>query len=160
MIRVLASKLLKILLFPVLFLVTAGVLAQPLTKAQLQKLDALVKESPVFSRSFTGFALFDPVGGQTLYAKDADKYFTPASNTKLFTFYTALRVLGDSMPVLRYAYQDGMLIFQGTGNPMLLHPDFPDQSQALPFFTDCYPAFSLFRGEFQNGSFWPGVVLG
>lgn len=156
MIRVLASKLLKILLFPALFLGTAGALAQPLTKQQLQKLDALVKESPVFSRSFTGFALFDPVGGQTLYAKDADKYFTPASNTKLFTFYTALRVLGDSMPVLRYAHQDGMLVFQGTGNPMLLHPDFPDQSQALPFLQAATQPLAFSGANFKTDHFGPG----
>lgn len=106
--------------------------AQHRTPARnLKALDTKVRESPVFSRFFTGFALYDPESASMIYQKDASKYYTPASNTKLFTLYTALKVLGDSMPVLRYGMRDQLMVVQGTGNPLLLHPDFEDKLQGL-----------------------------
>jgi D-alanyl-D-alanine carboxypeptidase/D-alanyl-D-alanine-endopeptidase (penicillin-binding protein 4) len=73
-------------------------------------------------------ALYDPVRKQTLIQHNADKPFTPASNTKLFSFYLGLSTLADSLPTLRYIVQGDSLIFWGTGNPLLLHPDLPDTS--------------------------------
>ncbi len=99
-------------------------LTQPLSRTERRTLQQLVVDSPVFSRSFTGFALFDPAAGNWLYTYQADRYFTPASNTKIFTLYTALRVLGDRVPVLHYGLAGDTLLFWGAANPMLLHPDF------------------------------------
>ena len=81
-----------------------------------------------FTDHFTGFALYDPVGKQTLMAHNADKGFVPASNTKLFSFYAGLLTLQDSLPALRYVVRGDSLIFWGTGNPLLLNPDLPDTS--------------------------------
>jgi D-alanyl-D-alanine carboxypeptidase/D-alanyl-D-alanine-endopeptidase (penicillin-binding protein 4) len=117
------AKLLKILLVAAILLpvIASG---QALTKKQQDALDKLVRQSPVFAKMFTGFALYDPAGKINLYQKDADKYYTPASNTKIFTLYTGLRVLGDSLPVLRYSQQAPFTVLQGLGYPLLFHPDF------------------------------------
>ncbi len=85
--------------------------------------------SSVFSKIFTGFMLADPESGAILFEEQADKYYTPASNTKLWTYFLAQRILGDSMPALRMLERGDTLIIQGAGNPMLLHPDF----EQLPF---------------------------
>ncbi len=68
-----------------------------------------------------GFALYDPATKEMVLEKDADKYFTPASNTKLFTFYAGLKITPDSIPSLRYVERGDSLIFWGTGDPSLLH---------------------------------------
>ena len=82
-----------------------------------------VAESPVFGQSFTGFALYDTERDEMVYEYQADKYYTPASNTKIFTLYASLMLLGDSIPALQYEQRGDTLIFAGTGDPLLLHPD-------------------------------------
>ncbi|MEZ0485780.1 D-alanyl-D-alanine carboxypeptidase/D-alanyl-D-alanine-endopeptidase [Fibrella aquatica] len=90
-----------------------------------------LQTNAIYTDHFTGVALYDPVGQKTLIAHNADKPFTPASNTKLFSFYAGLLTLRDSLPAFRYVVRRGVgqadsLIFWGTGNPLALHPDLPD----------------------------------
>lgn len=88
-----------------------------------RKIKKLFKHAAVFNTHFTGFALYDIDNQKTIYELNADHYFTPASNTKLFTFYTCLKMLGDSIPTLRYATHGDSLFFWGTGDPSFLHSD-------------------------------------
>lgn len=85
----------------------------------------LVSNSPVFRQNHTGFALYDLEKQEMVAEYQSDRYFTPASNAKLFTFYAGLCLLGDSIPALRYTTKGDSLIFWGTGDPNLLHPDMP-----------------------------------
>src|SRR6185436_15418019 len=63
-----------------------------------------------------GFVLYDPVANKTIFDHQGERYFTPASNTKIFTLYAALKLLGDSVPALRYVANNDSLIFWGTGH--------------------------------------------
>lgn len=83
-----------------------------------------VEQSTVFQQGFTGFVLFDPEERQVLYQYQADKYFTPASNTKILTFYAAQILLREEWPVIHYQERGDTLMLWGTGYPLLLHPDF------------------------------------
>lgn len=88
------------------------------TKQQMsRKVSKLFQQSEVLKKYHAGFALFDPSDSSMIYQQDADKYFTPASNTKLFTFYAGLKMLPDSIPSLRYLEKGDSLIFWGTGDP-------------------------------------------
>ena len=81
-----------------------------------------IDKKTAFKNNFNGFVVFNPQTGKYLIEYNADRYFTPASNTKLFTFFTGLSVLGDSLPGLRYKYLgNDSLIIWGTGDPTFLH---------------------------------------
>lgn len=79
------------------------------------------KNSPIINQYQVGFALYDKEKKEMIFQKDADKYYTPASNTKLFTFYAGLKIIPDSIPSMRYITQGDSLIFWGTGDPSFLH---------------------------------------
>ena len=84
----------------------------------------MLDTSAVFSSNLTGFALYDPSVDSLIYGQNEGRYFTPASNTKLFTFYTGLKMLPDSIRALEYTVRGDSLIFWGTGDPSFLHPEF------------------------------------
>ncbi|PST85086.1 peptidase S13 [Pedobacter yulinensis] len=79
------------------------------------------RNAPLTRQYHVGFALYDPETKKMLYQQDADRYYTPASNTKLYTFYAGLKILKDSLPSLRFVEQGDSLIFWGTGDPSFLH---------------------------------------
>ena len=116
------------------------------------------KNSTMLGKYQVGFALYDMAGSEMIFQKDADKYFTPASNTKLFTFYAGLKIAPDSIPSLRYIEKGDSLIFWGTGDPSFLHTqlkgtkafDFLKTSNKQLFF-----APGRYTGDFYgNGWQW------
>ena len=68
-----------------------------------------------------GFFLYDPVRKEVLVDYKGDRYFTPASNTKIFTLYTSMSVLGDSIPGAYYQYRGDSIIMWGSGDPSLFY---------------------------------------
>lgn len=122
-----------VLLLATLFLFISCSSTQLITKKERKSLQQQVAQSPIFNKSFTGFQLYDPVSKTVLYEQLAEKYFTPASNTKIFTFYTAATLLGDSIPALKYIIQNDSLIFWGTGDPSLLNPHLPTNQKVITF---------------------------
>ena len=87
-----------------------------------------VLDQSIFQAAHVGISIYDPATNKYLYTHNADKYFIPASNTKLFTCYAAMKYLGDSILAARYRVsEDGTLLLQATGDPTFLHPDFKSQ---------------------------------
>ncbi len=114
-----------------------------------------VKTSTVLSQHHVGIAVYDPGKRKTLAAYQDDHYFTPASNTKLFSFYAALTALGDSLPGLQYQLRDSTLIFRGTGDPSLLHPDLP-ASAVVDFLRSRKEYLLLSTARTDNPTYGPG----
>lgn len=74
-----------------------------------------------------GVAVFDADSRRMLYRHASDRYFVPASNTKLVTCYAAMKHLGDSLEGIVWRDLDTAILLEPTGDPTLLHPDFPAQ---------------------------------
>lgn len=105
------------------------------TQRTAKEISNTLRDQKEFKSGFAGLAVYDPVEKKMLYEFNSDKYFTPASNTKLFTFFTGLKVLGDSIPALKYKKINDTLYFQGTGDPSFLNRDLP-QGKVFEFLSE------------------------
>ncbi|MBW8686169.1 D-alanyl-D-alanine carboxypeptidase/D-alanyl-D-alanine-endopeptidase [Chitinophaga rhizophila] len=86
----------------------------------------LLRSAPL-KQAHAGISIYEPATGKYWYNYQEDHYFTPASNTKIFSLYAGLRLLGDSLPALRYLSTDSVLYVKGTADPSFLHPDYKVQ---------------------------------
>lgn len=123
-------------------------------------LNLRLEDSPVFSKSFTGFALFDPEKGEMLYEHNSEKYFTPASNTKILTLYTCLQMLGDSIPALQYERQGNLLVFWGTGDPSFLNPHLQQNEQVFHFLKHAQGELLFCPANFKDQRYGSGWMWG
>lgn len=114
-----------------------------------------LSNSPLFDSHLTGFALYNPADSSFLYTWNEDKYFTPASNTKLLTFYAGLTLMRDSVPGLRYLLKGDSLFFTGTGDPTFLYPDFEDQPIYDLLMDSSYSLYYV-KPKFKDARFAPG----
>jgi serine-type D-Ala-D-Ala carboxypeptidase/endopeptidase (penicillin-binding protein 4) len=114
----------KYLLTALILTISINAEAQRLNKRQVKR---IFDRSEIMQEHFVGFVLYDQEKERVIYGENASKYFLPASNTKLFTLYAALNMLGDSIPALRYEERGDSLIVWGTGDPTFLHEKFEDQ---------------------------------
>ncbi len=103
----------------------------------------------------TGICIFNPANGKYVYRLHAGQYFTPASNTKLYSLYAGLSFLGDSTSGIRYKMSGDTLYIQGTGDPSLLHPDYPSQP-ALHFLQRWKKPIVFINPVYLNKVFGPG----
>jgi D-alanyl-D-alanine carboxypeptidase/D-alanyl-D-alanine-endopeptidase (penicillin-binding protein 4) len=120
-----------------------------------RRIKKLFKHSKVLNDHFIGFALFDLDKNKMIYELNDDKYFTPASNTKLFTFYTCLRMLGDSIPALKYVVHGDSLIFWGTGDPSFLHSDLKGVN-GFNFLKNSNKQLFFAAGQYKGGFYGDG----
>ncbi|MEO8404239.1 MAG: D-alanyl-D-alanine carboxypeptidase [Chitinophagaceae bacterium] len=78
-----------------------------------------------------GISIYEPGSGKYWYNYNGEKYFVPASNTKIPTCYAAMKYLGDSLVGLRYSTMilgsESAFVVKPSGDPSFLHPDFKNQ---------------------------------
>jgi len=113
------------------------------------------KNSQVIKQYQVGFALYNPTDKKMIFQKDADKYFTPASNTKLYTFFASLKMLPDLMPALKYIERNDSLIFWGTGDPAFLQFAVKDKS-AYHFLLSSNKKLFFSPGRYSGNFFGDG----
>ena len=124
-------------------------------KIRKRKIRKLFKHSLIVNDHFTGFALYDMDAKKMIYELNSDKYFTPASNTKLFTFYTCLKILGDSIPALKYTTRNDSLIFWATGDPAFLHTELKGVN-GYDLLKNSDKKLFFSTGQYQNDFFGNG----
>lgn len=109
----------------VAILVAGSATAQPKNIRQWANQDVL--DTKPLAGAHVGISIMDPATGKYWIQYQDDKFFMPASNTKIFTLFTGLQLLGDSLPGMRYTENDTAIYLQGTADPSFLHPDFTAQ---------------------------------
>jgi len=90
--------------------------------AKSAKADVL--DTKALQTAHVGISIFDPAANKYLYNYQGDKYFVPASNTKIPTCYAAMKYLGDSLVGAFLLEKDTAVLLIPTGDPTLLHPDY------------------------------------
>jgi D-alanyl-D-alanine carboxypeptidase/D-alanyl-D-alanine-endopeptidase (penicillin-binding protein 4) len=120
-------------LVPILLLLVAPLLAAPVKP--LPDRIAAVLSAPDLARGFWGIEVVSLTTGKTLYLQNADKLFTPASNTKLFTTAAALALIGPDYKFRttvetagtldRFGRLNGDLVLVGHGDPNLSGRELP-----------------------------------
>src|SRR6202142_4390363 len=102
----------------------------------LDKRVGSILESADLSRGFWGIEVVSLSSGKVLYARDTDKLFTPASNTKLFTTAAAMALIGPDYTFQTTVETNGTLDTHGrlTGDLVLVGRGDPNLSgRELPY---------------------------
>jgi D-alanyl-D-alanine carboxypeptidase/D-alanyl-D-alanine-endopeptidase (penicillin-binding protein 4) len=96
------------------------------------QVDAIANR-PEFSRSRWGILIQPLSSTATLYSRDAQKYFIPASNVKLLTTAAALHKLGADFRIKTSVYSDenGSLYVAGRGDPSITEAQLQSLAQQL-----------------------------
>lgn len=93
-----------------------------------KQVHAVLLQDSITSTGHVGISIYEPETNRYWYNYNADKYFVPASNVKLFTLYAGMKLLGDSLIGLRYYDRgNGDIEIEPTGEPGFLHPGFVHQ---------------------------------
>ena len=111
-------------------------------------------ERNFYKSQFTGILVVDPKTKDTLFVKNPEKYFTPASTVKIFTLFTGIQLLPERIPALKSILKNDTLYVQGTGDPSWLHPHFKDSTGIT--FLNTHRNVALFLKNFDGEKFAPG----
>ncbi len=106
------------------------------SRKPLDKRVAAILAPSDLARGFWGIEVVSLSTGKVLYARDADKLFTPASNTKLFTTAAALALIGPDYSFRTTVETNGTLDTHGrlTGDLVLVGRGDPNLSgRELPY---------------------------
>lgn len=111
-------------------------------------------EDEFFENQFSGLFVYDPVSMDTLINYNGTKYFTPASNVKIFTLYAATSLLPKFLPTIEYVSAQGQLYIRGLGNPATLHPVLKDST--LIHFLQKQQNIRLYYDNLEDPPLGPG----
>jgi D-alanyl-D-alanine carboxypeptidase/D-alanyl-D-alanine-endopeptidase (penicillin-binding protein 4) len=107
------------------------------------------------ANAHVGISIYEPATNKYWYNYQGEKFFIPASNTKIFTCYAAMKNLGDSLVGLKYMEEDSNFVVQFCGDPTFLHPDF-EQHPAMDFLKNHINHISVIKSNFSSNRWGRG----
>jgi D-alanyl-D-alanine carboxypeptidase/D-alanyl-D-alanine-endopeptidase (penicillin-binding protein 4) len=99
---------------------TACSMQQKLQKAANQN----ILEAGNLSGAHIGIHVYDPASNASLFSYQSNKYFVPASNTKIVTCFAAMQYLGDSVLAAQIDSTDSGMHVYASGDPTFLQPEY------------------------------------
>lgn len=142
--------------FPLLAFLVFSLLSScgSIRKASLKREVKEVLANKGSQSHFTGLLVIEAGSGDTLFALNEKKYFTPASNMKILTLFAALKYLPPHMPSLEYQEVEGTLYFRGLGDPTQMHPYFRDST--VINFLSSYDSLVYLDDHYKDTPLGPG----
>lgn len=137
----------------ILFLIPWIFSCSPVSK---KRLDKTFRQTDEKFQDHTGFALYDPEKKKSIYEYKSGHYFTPASNTKIFTLFSCISLLGDSIPALKYVNHNDSLIFWGTGDPSFLYKEVYNNNRVYSFLKNSTASLYFSDQNFRTTNFGSG----
>lgn len=123
----LKNKNIKLKLPYFLFIISYFLFSCSVSKQISKQARSILINDTAISQGHIGISIYEPATGKYWYNYQAEKYFVPASNTKLFTLYAGMKYLGDSLTAFKYSEETNDIIIEPAGDPTFLHPDYADQ---------------------------------
>lgn len=112
-------------------------------------------EDETLKHAHVGISVYNATTDKSIYQYQADKFFMPASNTKIVTTYAAMKYLGDSIPGIRYVENDTAVFVIPTGDPTLLHEDFK-KHPVMDFLQSTTKKIYITDGNWKSNAFGNG----
>lgn len=112
---------------PFIFLCFIFISCSSIQKAAI---DSYMEDIEMKFNHHSALVLYDLEKQEIVYDHNGNKFFTPASNTKILTFYTSLKILGDSLITFSFKQKGDSLILWPAGDPTFLNPEFPKSTVA------------------------------
>jgi serine-type D-Ala-D-Ala carboxypeptidase/endopeptidase (penicillin-binding protein 4) len=139
--------------FAICFALVIAAACSPLSP---KKMARLVSTEEQKLQNHIGLEIFDLAKQKTIFTYRADRYFTPASNTKALTLFAALTLLGDSIPSIKYITRSDSVIFWGLGDPCFLNPECYNNYRTFNFLNTVSGTLYFSPSNFQTDNFGPG----
>ncbi len=111
------------------FFITTLVSCGGAKKTTQSKYSSMLSDSALTNANI-GIAVYDVAESKYIYKHNSDKYFIPASNTKILTCFTAMQLLGAQLPSLSYTETNDTIYIQGYGDPSFLNEEYKTQPVA------------------------------
>ena len=108
--------------FACCLLATSCSIQQKISKSAKQ----VINDSSLLT-AHVGISIYEPESGKYWYNYQGDKYFVPASNTKIPTCYAVMKYLGENLKGLDYIETDTALFIRPTADPTFMHRDYKSQ---------------------------------
>lgn len=123
-----------------------------ITNQLSKKADTILLKDTAISTGHIGLSIYEPATDTYLYNYNADKYFIPASNTKLFTLYAGMKYLGDSLVASRLQRNGSGITVYPSGDPTFLNAEFK--------FQPLFQYLKSYKTIYINNSTWKSDGLG
>ena len=100
------------------------------------------------SNYFSGLYVYDITTDKAIIDRNSNHYFTPASTVKLFTLYTALKTLPDSIATVTYHNSQDGLYIKALADPSFLYDSLPNST--FDFLKNIQKDIILIPDEFHD----------
>ena len=95
-----------------------------ISACSIQKVQHNLLKNPSLKGAHVGTAVYNQSNQTWIDRYQSNKYFTPASNTKILSCYVGMKYLNDSIPGWQIKESEDSIFLLPMGDPTFLHPDF------------------------------------